>query len=43
LETRLALIHGGGMPISQVIDEQADIYAFLFKVLDMSRVNAGKP
>jgi len=35
--------HGGGKPLSKVIDEQADIYAFLFKVLDMSSVNAGKP
>ncbi len=31
--------HGGGKPISKVIDEQADIYAFLFKVLDMSHGN----
>jgi prolyl oligopeptidase PreP (S9A serine peptidase family) len=35
--------HGGGKPLSKVIDEQDDIYAFLFKVLDMSSVNAGKP
>jgi len=28
--------HGGGKPVSKVIDEQADIYAFLFKTLDMS-------
>ncbi|MBN1804058.1 MAG: S9 family peptidase [Sedimentisphaerales bacterium] len=27
--------HGGGKPITKVIEEQADIYAFLFKVLDM--------
>lgn len=31
--------HGGGKPVSKVIDEQADIYAFLFKVLDMSHGN----
>ena len=35
--------HRVGKPLSKVIDEQADIYAFLFKVLDMSSVNAGKP
>jgi len=35
--------HGGGKPISKVIDEQADIYAFLFRVLNMSNVNAGTP
>jgi len=34
---------GGGKPLSKVIDEQADIYAFLFEVLNMSSVNAGKP
>ncbi len=27
--------HGGGKPISKVINEQADIYAFLFKMLDL--------
>jgi len=27
--------HGGGKPITKVIEEQADIYAFLFKVLNM--------
>ena len=27
--------HGGGKPITKVIEEQADIYAFLFKILDM--------
>jgi prolyl oligopeptidase len=27
--------HGGGKPITKIIEEQADIYAFLFKVLDM--------
>jgi prolyl oligopeptidase len=27
--------HGGGKPISKTIEEQADIYAFLFKTLDM--------
>ncbi|MCP4613599.1 MAG: S9 family peptidase [Planctomycetes bacterium] len=27
--------HGGGKPITKVIEEQADIYAFLFKVLGM--------
>ena len=26
--------HGGGKPISKVIEENADVYAFLFKVLD---------
>jgi prolyl oligopeptidase len=31
--------HGGGKPISKVIDEQADIYAFLFKTLNMSYGN----
>ena len=25
--------HGGGKPLSKQIDEQADIYAFLFEVL----------
>jgi hypothetical protein len=43
LKTKLSLINGAGMPISKVIDEQADIYAFLFRVLNMSSVNAGKP
>jgi prolyl oligopeptidase len=27
--------HGGGKPITKVIEEQADIYAFLYKVLKM--------
>ncbi len=27
--------HGGGKPITKIIEEQSDIYAFLFKVLDM--------
>ena len=27
--------HGGGKPITKVIEEQTDIYAFLFKVLNM--------
>ena len=27
--------HGSGKPTSKAIDEQADIYAFLFKILDM--------
>jgi prolyl oligopeptidase len=27
--------HGGGKPVSKVIDEQADVYAFLLKVLDV--------
>ena len=31
--------HRFGKPVSKVIDEQADIYAFLFKVLDMSHGN----
>ena len=35
--------HRVGKPTSKVIDEQADIYAFLFRELNMSSVNAGKP
>ena len=27
--------HGGGKPISKIIDEQADIYSFLFKTLNL--------
>ena len=27
--------HGGGKPTDKIIDETADIYAFLFKILDM--------
>lgn len=27
--------HGGGKPLSKAIDERADIYAFLFKILEM--------
>ncbi len=27
--------HGGGKPISKTIEEQADVYAFLFEILDM--------
>ncbi len=31
--------HGSGKPVSKVIDEQADIYAFVFKTLNMSYGN----
>ncbi|MBW7990089.1 MAG: S9 family peptidase [Planctomycetes bacterium] len=34
--------HGGGKPITKVIEEQADIYAFLFRVLKMPNVNFKK-
>ena len=34
--------HRAGKPTSKIIDEQADIYAFLFRVLKMSSVNNGK-
>jgi len=34
--------HRGGKPTYKVIDEQADIYTFLFRALNMSCVNAGK-
>ncbi len=34
--------HGRGKPITKVIDEQADVYAFLFKTLDMTDQNFGK-
>jgi prolyl oligopeptidase len=27
--------HGGGKPVSKSIEEQADIYAFLFEILEM--------
>ena len=27
--------HGGGKPISKTIEEQADVYAFLFEILEM--------
>ena len=27
--------HGAGKPTSKIIDEQSDIYGFLFKVLEM--------
>lgn len=33
--------HGGGKPTTKVIDEQSDIYSFLFKVFDMKfKVNS---
>ena len=35
--------HRSGKPTSKVIDEQADIYTFLFRALNMSSVNVGKP
>jgi prolyl oligopeptidase len=34
--------HGGGKPITKVIEEQADIYTFLFRVLKMPNVNFKK-
>ena len=34
--------HGRGKPISKVIDEQADIYAFLLKTLQVPDANTGK-
>lgn len=30
--------HGGGKPTSKVIDEQSDIYAFLFKIFELGAV-----
>ncbi len=35
--------HTRDKPTSKLIQEQADIYAFLFKVLDISDRNAGRP
>ena len=32
--------HGAGKPISKQIDEQADIYTFLFKALGVSEAGA---
>jgi len=29
--------HGAGKPTTKRIEEQADIYAFLFKILDMEK------
>ncbi len=35
LRTEMKAGHGVGKPVSKIIDEQADSYGFLFKVLGM--------
>jgi prolyl oligopeptidase len=42
LTTQTKAGHGGGKPTSKIIDEAADAYAFLAKVLDMKWTTAGQ-
>jgi len=39
-DSTVDVYHGNGKPISKVLDEQADICAFVFKALNMSYRNA---
>ncbi len=43
LRHELGAGHGGGKPLSKILDEEADVYAFLTRALGMEAVNGVSP